>query len=171
MISISNRYATGKQGDKEEVSSNTNDREFVDKLDRAKKFSLLDLKSAYHQVELHEESRDITTFMTPLGAMRFTRLAFGMNAAPEIFQQIMDEILGDCEGCVVYIDDVLIYAENVETLKQRTAKVMEKLKGNNLVINKEKCVYEKDSVEFLGFQINEKGILPTKEKLEIIRKF
>lgn len=58
---------------------------FITKLRNAKLFSRLDLKDAYHQLELDEASRPITTFITPRGLFRYKRLMFGINAAPEIF--------------------------------------------------------------------------------------
>lgn len=66
---------------------------FLNKLRGASYFSKLDITSAYHHVELHPESRGITTFMTDRGLMRFKRLMFGINCAPEIFQRIMSQML------------------------------------------------------------------------------
>ena len=48
-------------------------------------FSKLDLSNAYHQLELDESSRYITTFTTHVGLRRYKRLLFGVNAASEIF--------------------------------------------------------------------------------------
>lgn len=50
-------------------------------------FSRLDIKDAYHQIELHESSRYITTFITHLGMFRYTRLMFGICSASEYFQK------------------------------------------------------------------------------------
>lgn len=58
---------------------------FMTKLRNAKYFSRLDLKDAYHQLELHEDSRPITTFITHKGLFRYKRLLFGVNSAVEIF--------------------------------------------------------------------------------------
>lgn len=66
---------------------------FMTKLQRAKYFSRLDLKNAYHQLELDEESREITTFITSKGLYRYKRILFGVNSAPEIFQKTMESIL------------------------------------------------------------------------------
>lgn len=81
---------------------------FLNKLRGAKYFSKLDITSAYYHVELHPESRDITTFMTDRGLMRFKRLMFGINCAPEIFQRIMTQMLAGIEGVIVYIDDIVV---------------------------------------------------------------
>lgn len=59
-------------------------------LNGARWFSKLDMPSAFHHALLGEESRDLTTFLTDHGMYRFTRLVFGVNSAPEAFQQIME---------------------------------------------------------------------------------
>ncbi|XP_062558201.1 uncharacterized protein K02A2.6-like [Armigeres subalbatus] len=46
-------------------------------------FSKLDVKEAYHQVEIAERSREITTFIAKQGLFRFKRLMFGISCAPE----------------------------------------------------------------------------------------
>ena len=56
-------------------------------------FSKLDLSSGYHQFELSPESRNITTFSTHVGLRRYKCLLFGINAAAEIFQNAIEEIL------------------------------------------------------------------------------
>ena len=58
---------------------------FMTKFRGANFFTRLDLRNAYHQLELHESSREITTFITQKGLFRYKRLIFGVNSAPEIF--------------------------------------------------------------------------------------
>ncbi len=62
--------------------------DLVEKLNGAAHFSKLDLSSGYHQLELDEASRDITTSATHEGLKRYKRLNFGTNSAAEIFQNI-----------------------------------------------------------------------------------
>ena len=52
-------------------------------LNGAKVLSKLDMTQAYHQLEIDEDSRQITTFATHVGLFRYKRL---LNAASEIFQ-------------------------------------------------------------------------------------
>ena len=67
------------------------------KLNGVKWFAKLALKSAFHHLELDEESRELTTFQTEQGMRRFTRLVFGVNCAPEIFQRFMERICSSTE--------------------------------------------------------------------------
>ena len=65
-------------------------------------FSKLDLSQAYHQLELDEESRYITTFSTHIGLVRYKRLNYGTNAAAEIFQYILQTQLQGLTGVKEY---------------------------------------------------------------------
>lgn len=135
------------------------------KMKGARFFTKLDIRNAFFHVELDERSRQMTTFMTSKGPMRFTRLAFGVNCAPEAFQKIMEDRLRGCEGVVVFIDDILIYGNTLEELRARTKVAEDRLRENNLTLNKEKCVYEQTSVEFLGYTVSEEGIRPSADKI------
>ena len=57
--------------------------ETLQEISGAKLFARLDLNMAFHQRELHEDSRDITTFAGPNGLHRYKRLLFGINMATE----------------------------------------------------------------------------------------
>lgn len=110
---------------------------FLPMLHGARIFTKLDISSAFYHVELHEESRNLTTFMTAKGPMRFTRLPFGINAAPEIFQKTMEAVLVDDKakplpGVIVYIDDILIFANDGMELDERTEAVVGKLRKNKM---------------------------------------
>ncbi|PFX31706.1 Retrovirus-related Pol polyprotein [Stylophora pistillata] len=55
----------------------------------------LDLRKAYWQVHLAEESREITLFRATGKVYQFKRLPFGLASAPEVYQRIMSIM---CEG-------------------------------------------------------------------------
>ena len=71
-------------------------------------FSKLDLAMAYHQVELHPESREITTFAGPDGLYRYKCLLFGVNMASEKFQQIISQVIQGCAGAYNMSDDIVV---------------------------------------------------------------
>ncbi|XP_058827491.1 uncharacterized protein K02A2.6-like [Topomyia yanbarensis] len=98
--------------------------EYLAKLGRGQLWSKLDIKEAFHQIELDVDSRDATTFITQRGLYRFKRLPFGLVTAPELFQKAMDETLSGCEGTVWYLDDVLVEGKNVQEHDKRLEQVM-----------------------------------------------
>ncbi|XP_055596636.1 uncharacterized protein K02A2.6-like [Uranotaenia lowii] len=144
---------------------------FLNKLRGAKFFSKLDITSAYHHVELHPDSRAITTFMSNRGLMRYKRLMFGINCAPEIFQRIMTEMLSGIEGVIVYIDDIIVSGKTLDEHNSRLQEVLHVLGENNAKLNKEKCLFGTDQLEILGFKVSASGISPSEEKISAIKNF
>lgn len=63
--------------------------EMLSTLEGAKYFSSFDILSAYHQVELSRDSRHLTSFVTPEGALRYKRMPFGLASASAVFQRLM----------------------------------------------------------------------------------
>ena len=61
--------------------------ETLSELGNSKIFSKLDANSGYWQMQLHENSQKLTTFITPFGRYFCKRLPFGISSAPEIFQR------------------------------------------------------------------------------------
>ncbi|XP_062538450.1 uncharacterized protein LOC134206739 [Armigeres subalbatus] len=141
------------------------------KLHGAKFFSKLELCNAFYHLELSEESRDLTTFLSENGMYRFTRLIFGVNCAPEIFQREMMRVLKDIKNKIVYIDDILLFADTIEELRKTVARVLQILRMNNLSLNTDKCEFDKTHLKFLGHELNETGFNIDENKVKDIQKF
>ena len=88
------------------------------------KLTKLDFSDAYLQLELDEESRKFTTH---LGLYQYTRLPFGIAAAPAIFQQTMETMLQGLSGVVCYLDDIIVTgkseAEHLRNLERVLARI------------------------------------------------
>ncbi|XP_055614288.1 uncharacterized protein K02A2.6-like [Uranotaenia lowii] len=97
--------------------------DYLARLGRGKIWSKLDIREAFLQIELSEDSKDITTFITPKGLFRFKRLCFGLATAPELFQKAMDEILSGCPGTYWYLDDIIIEGGDLKEHDDRLQEV------------------------------------------------
>lgn len=86
--------------------------ELILDLKGAKVFSKLDLRSGYHQLELHQDSKYITTFSTHLGIYIYKRLNFGISSASEIFHETIRQVIQNIPGARNISDDVVIFGEN-----------------------------------------------------------
>lgn len=109
--------------------------------------------------------------MTSKGLFRYKRLMFGINCAPEIFQKIMEQVLSGCEGCMNYIDDIIVYGSTVEEHDRRLGKVLKRLSDYDITLNSDKCMYRVKSLEFLGHRLSSKGIEPSVDKTLAIKQF
>jgi Reverse transcriptase (RNA-dependent DNA polymerase) len=77
---------------------------------------------------------------------------FGMCNSLAIFQAMMDSIFSDMiEGCmvIVYMDDILIFANNQENLQKRIKMVLQRLQKHNLFLKPKKCEFNKTTMEYL----------------------
>lgn len=141
------------------------------KLHGARYFTKLDLTSAYYHLELSPESRELTTFLAENGMYRFTRLMFGVNCAPEIFQREMTRILDGIDNVIVYIDDVLIFAATLENLRKTVARVLKALRENNLTLNTAKCEFDCERIKWLGHELDKDGFHVDGAKIANIQNF
>ncbi len=128
--------------------------ELLDKAGGCGALSTLDLTAGFHQLEVAEEDRDITTFGSPWGTYKFNRMPFGLKNAPAIFQQAVDGVLAsvnDVSGC--YIDDVLIYTKTWDEHLVALRRVLACLSKAGLTVKLKKCSFGKSRLRYLGHLI------------------
>ena len=121
-------------------------------------FSVLDLNSAFHQLELDESCRYITFFSTPLGPRQMTRLFFGVNCATEIFHHEIENGVGDCPGVIVAIDDLCVHGKTLEEHDNNLLNLERRLKELNLTIQEEKKPLRLKQVKFWGLLLSDEGV-------------
>ena len=101
--------------------------ESLAKLGQSKIFSKLDANSGFWQMPLDQESRLLTTFITPYGRFCFNRVPFGICSAPEVYQRAMSNILEGIDGVICHVDDVLVHGTNQVEHDARLRAVLERL--------------------------------------------
>ena len=139
-------------------------------LEGSRYFSKMDANSGFWQIDLAEESRDYTTFITPFGRYRYRKMPFGISAAPEFFQRQMNKILDGLNGVVCMMDDILVVGSTKEEHDSRLAEVLKKVEEAGMTLNKDKCVFGVQEVKFLGHILNKDGIGVDPEKEKAIRE-
>ena len=139
----------------------------------SKYFAKIDAKSGFFQLMLAEESRYITTFITPRGCYRFKRTPFGLSDASEAFQKMMEKILFGVEGVRISIDDVIIHAPTMAELVKRLQQVFEQCRQYNLKLNKVKCEFGVSQISVLGQVVSANGIQsrPRRQCVELSLSF
>ena len=133
-------------------------------------FSKLDANNGFWQVPLAEESRHLTTFVTPFGRYWFCKMPFDISSGPEHFQKRMSSILAGQEGVLCHIDDIIVFGRNQDEHDSRLQSVLKTIKKAGVTLNKEKCEFNRDRLVFLGHVINKDGISPDPEKTAAVSK-
>lgn len=136
-------------------------------------FITLDLASGYYQVPISEESRSLTSFVTPDGQYEFNRMPFGLANAPAVFQRMMNKVLGSARftEATAYIDDVLIYGKSVEECLDRLEKVLGLIEQAKLTLNLTKCDFLRNQILYLGYEISADGVRPGDKKVKSVQDF
>ena len=130
--------------------------------------SKLDLSQAYQQVPLAEESCKYVVVNTHRGLFRYNRMPFGVSSVPGMFQCIMENLLKDIPGVLMYLDDILISGKS-ESEHLATLEVLQRFAGTGLHLKREKCTFLVPSVTYLGYRIDLQGLHPVPEKVRAIQ--
>ena len=138
------------------------------KLSKGKLFSKLDMRQAYQQIELEEESKKYVVINTQRGLFQYTRLPFGIASAPGIFQRVIENILQGIEGVVVYLDDILITGSTEEAHLRALETVLTRLNKSGLRLKRNKCEFLRPSVTYLGHRVDADGLHPLMDRVQAI---
>lgn len=83
----------------------------LEHLGNKKYFTLMDLKSGFNQIKMHEDSVKLNAFVTPDGQYEYLRICYGLKNGHAVFQRFVNKVLRDlieARLVVVYMDDILI---------------------------------------------------------------
>ena len=163
-----NFKVTINPGMKTDIYPMPNPQELFQALNGGCKFTKLDLVDAYLQIELNEESKKMVVINTQKGLYRYRRLPFGLNSAPAIFQQIIDQTVAGIPGVVSYLDDLVVTGKTDQEHVTNLKKALETLKTAGFRLKMEKCQFFQTEVRYLGHIIDKNGIQPQPDKLKAI---
>src|SRR5271168_2086428 len=102
----------------------------MDKLQGAKYFTKLDVRWGYNNIRIKKGDEWKAAFKTNRGLFEPTVMFFGMTNSPATFQSMMDSIFEDmimAKEAILYMDDILIFADTLEKLEKHTKIVLERL--------------------------------------------
>ena len=76
------------------------------------------------------------------------------------------------EKCVIlYLDDILIYSKDVEEHHNQVRNVLQTLINNNLYAKLEKCEFDQNKVEFLGYILSGDGVSTDPKKIKSVEEW
>jgi transposase InsO family protein len=132
--------------------------EYLDDACGAVVFTSLDLKGSFHQFNVEPAHRHILAFTWGSIQYQFRRGPFGLKALAGQFQRVMSAILGDLPYVRVYIDDIIIFSNDIIEHMRHVAEVIRRLNKHSLKIQPPKCRFIRPCVPYLGHVVSGAGI-------------
>ena len=135
--------------------------EILDDLSSARYFSVIDLRSGYHQMRIAESDIPKTAFNTKFGHFEFTVVPFGLTNAPAAFMSMMNNVVKEYIGKFVmaYLDDILIYSATWADHMKHLRKVLEKLRKTNYMQSSRSASLVYKKLNILDLYYEQEGLL------------
>ena len=145
--------------------------DLLDSPHKARVYSKIDLRHAYHLVRIANGDEWKTVFRTCYGSFEWSEMPFGLTNAPVAFQRFMNDIFSNLlDVCVViYLDDILIYSNNMSEHHWHVKEVLKYLRKTSLYAKAEKCEFHSELVEYLGYILSPSGLTMSDDKIQIIQ--
>ena len=134
--------------------------ESLNQIQGAKYFTRLDLRSAYNLIGIKDGDEWKPAFRTRYGLFEFLVIPFGLTNAPTTCQHFVNDTLRECLDvlCVYYLDNILIYFDNLQDHRKQVKAVLEKVHVAGLFVKPAKCEFEANKTTFLGCLISHDGV-------------
>jgi len=134
-------------------------------------YTKIDLRTAYHLLRIAEGDQWKTAFRTWYGSYKWLVVIEGLTNAPAAFQHFMNDIFANMLNIsvIVYLDDILIYSDNMDDHWKHVQEVLHCLWHNDLYAKPEKCSFHTDSVDYLGFILSPEGLTMDQAKVKVIQ--
>lgn len=148
--------------------------DLLDRLHGKSVYTKLDLRDGFHQIRIHPDDTKYFAFATPSGQYEYVRMPFGYSEASAEFQKRLLFVLRDLlrRGVVLlYIDDILIPTDSVEDNLAILREVLVALKKYGLQLNLSKCLFLKEKIEFLGYEVSRQGITMSQRHVQAVLDF
>ena len=160
-------------------------------------FSSLDTWNGYHSIPLEEESEKYFGFLTEFGRYAYKVAPQGFLGSGDHYVGVYDEIMLKLQHeeektdnspfrCISNteknkkwttpawrrcIDDPLMWAVSEKQAFYQVMKYLAYCGKEVIVLNGKKMQIARTELEIFGFQMTQKGIMPSKNQLESIKKF
>jgi hypothetical protein len=97
-------------------------------------------------------------------------MPFGLTNMPASFQEFINDTLRPFLDifCTAFLDDIIIYSDNLKEHKEHVRMAMTSLKEAGLYLKADKCEFHKEEVKYLGLIISINGIRVDPAKVQAV---
>ena len=135
-------------------------------------FSTFDLKSAYHQVPIHNSEKKYTAFEANGKLYQYTRVPFGVTNGVAVFQREMDKLIKNAElkDTFAYLDNITVAGHTQQEHDENVRKLLTTLHEKEMTLNDSKTVSSVPKISILGYTVGNGTIQPDQERLKPLRE-
>jgi len=72
-------------------------------------------------------------------------------------------------SCLVYLDDVIVFGENLGVHNEGLREVFDRMRKYNLKLQPDKCEFLRKEVSYLGHVVRQTGVKPDEKRIEAVR--
>jgi hypothetical protein len=132
--------------------------------------ALLDYFSGYHQIWLHREDEEKTSFITPFGTYCYLRMLEGLcNAGPTFCRMIKAALKYKVDRNVLsYVDNIVVMTKKKGSYISNLMETFANMREAKLNLNPDKCVFGVTRGKVLGCLVSTKGIEASPDKIKAI---
>jgi len=99
-------------------------------------------------------------------------MLFSLKNTMQIFQRRTSSIFKDLNHCfLVYINDIFLFSKTIEQHQDDVLAVIQRCFDHGIILGKNKCIYAKQEIEFLGLEIKGGQIILQRYILQKIENF
>ncbi len=130
----------------------------------------LDLKKVYYCVCMKKNKEWKTAFWTRYKHYEYIIMSFRLKNVSVIFQRLINNMLREYlnDFVITYLDDILIYSDNLETHHKYVCKVLAKLNKQAMYVKKSKSRFKIKKIQFLEYVIWSDQIKKDLKKTEAV---
>jgi hypothetical protein len=144
--------------------------EILARLNRAKIYTKLDIIAVFNRIYIAEGQEYLTVFNIRYGLYETLVILFGLLNVPATFQARINKVLHLYLDifCITYIDNILVYSDDLTSYKQHIRLVIKALRDTSLQLDIKKYEFEVIEITYLGIIVSINNIRMDPTKITVI---
>lgn len=132
--------------------------------------SQLDLSKAYNQLRVTKDTSTLLRIRSPSGIYEYVRAPFGCKTLPSFFQNLLNNLFGHIENCLIFYDNLIVVSNTVEEHLKILDKVFDVMLKYTIRINVDKLQLFYTSLRVLGHIVDNGKVYADPDKVKAILK-